>query len=570
MATVKKNNKKKIIIPIAILLVIAIAVTGIVVTKNKSKIPEVQIATIATDGIVENVSATGEVTSGAVREYKVNSVATVKEVFVKTGDEVKEGALLATFDTSNLDAEVSKLQASYDAAKASYDSAAKSQKEAKANLDQIQKDIKALEKKLDKVQNTVPTTTKRQTTSARTTTRRETTTRPNTSIDISTTTSTTVPTTTASYDNVNDAFAALIEAIDQVADQVTNISDSVVATNEITRIVMVAIAEELATGNYSADAIADAVSEAMMDAIEQGMIAFVDSGVAVEIISAAVESVDWEAIGKGMGQNQNVQITAIELQLTALYAQKEIYQAASNGSVVNVQKTAMDSTKSALDAVKSAQTDLSAGWTASFDGTITECDIVAGEQANLLSKGIKLENTKKLIVTISLGEYDIHKVKVGMPVNITTAYGSYTGEVATIAPTATGSSNSSIMDSVGSMAGISGLSSLTASGAGVKCEITVDDPDENIIIGFEAAVDIQTSQHEAVPVVPIESIILEKEGTFVYLYNEADETVTKTKIETGAISDTAYEIKSGINIGDKIVSIPSSDFTEDTFEVRVK
>ncbi len=569
MATVKKSNKKKIIIPIAILLVFAVAVSGIVVAKNKGKVPEVQLATIATDAIVENVSATGDVTSGAVREYKVGSVATVKEVFVKTGDEVKEGALLATFDTSGLDAEVAKLQASYNSAKASYDTAVKNQKEAKANLATVDKEIKQAEKKLNKAQNTVPTTTKRQTT-ARTTTRRETTSRPSTSIEYSTTTTTTLPTTTVHYDDMTDAFAGLIEAINQVAEEVTNISDSVEATNEITRIVMMAIAEELATGNYSADAIADAVSEAMMDAIEQGMIEFVDSGVAVDAIAAAVESVDWEAIGKGMGQDQNVQIASLELQISALYAQKQIYTAASNSSVVNAQKAAMDSTKSALDVLKSSQSELSGGWTAAFDGTITECDIVAGEQTNLVSTGIKLENMNKLVVTISLGEYDIHKVKVGMPANIKTAYGTYTGEVATIAPTATGGSNSSIMDSVGSMAGISGLSSLTASGAGVKCEITVDDPDENIIIGFEASVDIQTSQHDAVPVVPIESIILEKEGTFVYLYDEAEGTVTKTKIETGAISDTAYEVKSGISLGDKIVAIPSSDFVDETFEVRVK
>lgn len=569
MANVKKNNKKKIIIPIAILLVIAVAVSGIVVTTKKNKIPEVQLASIATDGIVENVSATGDVTSGAVREYKVGSVATVKEVFVKTGDEVKEGALLATFDTAGLDSQAAQLQASYNSAKASYDQAAKNQKQAKKNLDAVNKQIKATEKKLDKARNTVPTTTTRQTT-ARQTTRRETTTRPATSIQYPTATTTTVPTTTANYSDMNEAFGALIGAIEEVSDQVTNIADSVEATNEITAIVMMAIAEELATGNYSADAIADAVSEAMMDAIEQGMIEFVDSGAAVDMISAAVESVDWESIGRGMGQDQNVQITSIELQLSALYAQKQIYTAAANEDVVGAQRAVMNSSKSALDAVKSAQEELSAGWTAAFDGTITECDIVAGEQTNVLSSGIKLENMNKLIVTISLGEYDVHKVKVGMPANIKTAYGTYTGEVATIAPTATGGSNSSIMDSVGSMAGISGLSSLTASGAGVKCEITVDDPDENIIIGFEASVDIQTSSHEAVPVVPIESIILEKEGTFVYLYNEEEGTVTKTQIETGAISDTAYEIKSGLNLGDKIVAIPSSDFKEETFEVRVK
>ena len=175
----------------------------------------------------------------------------------------------------------------------------------------------------------------------------------------------------------------------------------------------------------------------------------------------------------------------------------------------------------------------------------------------------------QMVATISLGEYDVHKVKVGMKATIKTAYGSYTGEVATIAPTATGGSEGSVLDSVGSMAGISGLSSLTSSGAGVECTVTIDNPDENIIIGFDADVKIVTGTYTNVPAVPIESIVLAKDGTYVYLYDEEEGIVTKTAITTGAISDSAYEIKSGINVGDKIVATPSSDYKEDTFKVII-
>jgi len=164
----------------------------------------------------------------------------------------------------------------------------------------------------------------------------------------------------------------------------------------------------------------------------------------------------------------------------------------------------------------------------------------------------------------------VHKVKVGMPATITTAYGSYTGEIISIAPTATGGSDSSMLDSVGSMAGISGLSSLTAKGAGVQCVVSVNEPDDNIIVGFDANVEIKTGTYSGVPTVPIESIVLEKEGTYVYKYDEEEETVTKTKIETGAVSDTEYEIKSGLEIGDKIVATPAADYTEETFKVKVK
>ena len=63
MATVKKS-KKKVIVPICIILVIAI-VAGTVfgVVKSKSG-EEVKLNTIATGDIYEKVSLTGDVTAG--------------------------------------------------------------------------------------------------------------------------------------------------------------------------------------------------------------------------------------------------------------------------------------------------------------------------------------------------------------------------------------------------------------------------------------------------------------------------------------------------------------------------
>ena len=174
-----------------------------------------------------------------------------------------------------------------------------------------------------------------------------------------------------------------------------------------------------------------------------------------------------------------------------------------------------------------------------------------------------------MAVKLSLGEYDLHKVKLGMEATVTTAFGTYEGEVTSIAPTATGGSSGSILDSVGSMAGISGLSSLTDSGAGVECIISIPETDENITAGFDANVEIQTGEYLGVTAVPIGSIKLEKEGAFVYLYNAEEGEVTKTPIDIGASSVTSYQVKSGLNVGDQIVSAPASDYEDDTFKVKV-
>lgn len=372
-----------------------------------------------------------------------------------------------------------------------------------------------------------------------------------------------------SLKQLGDASKQIVELLTGLTKDLAKIAKDVDSLTNAITIVANAIMYQISSGNWSAEKIADAVGKAVTAAIKQGMIEFIDSGVAVKMIETAVKSVNWKAIGRGIAESDNFGLASAQIQLAALYAQKEVYTITASASTVNAQKQAKNAAKKAYDTVKDARDDLAKGWTAEFSGVITTCDIESGSQTTALSTGITLENMKKRVVTISLGEYDVHKVKEGMSATVKTAYGTYDGVVASIAPTATGGSKGSMLDSVGSMAGISGLSSLTNSGAGVECKVVVDHPDENIIVGFDADVEIVTGTYTDVPCVPIESIVLEKEGTYVYLYNEKDETVTKTKIETGATSDTSYEVTSGLSVGDRIVATPQTDYEEDTFKVKV-
>ncbi len=572
MAKIKKySKKKKIIIAVAVVLVVAILGTVIGVAAGSSGKTAVTLTTIGTGEINETVSATGAVSAGSTKEYKVGAVATVKEVFVQTGDQVKEGDLLATFDTSSLDSQISSLNSAYQQARTSYKQSVNDQKTAKNNLSALNKQISQLEKQVASLGGETAATTQNTTYTFPTRVTTTTTTQA-TEIPSETSTSTTESTTSEpvtyppTIEGVMDALTDLVETIN-------SLSNDVQQTNEMLRVVMEQVAEELDSGNYSPEKIAEAVGASVSEAIQQGIIdetkLLIESGAAVDMIEAAVAGVDWSAIGTSIANSPNVNLAASELQLAALYAQRQLYELNASDDTVYARKQVMDTAKSALDTVQEAGEELEAGWTAAFDGTITACDIYPGEQTSMLSSGITLENLNTMVVTLSLGEYDIHKVKVGMPATITSAYGTYTGEVLSKAPVATGGSSGSILDSVGSIAGISGLSSLTETGAGVEVQVSVDNPDDNIIVGFDADVEIQVGDYKDIVTVPIESIVLEKTGTYVYLYNAEDETVTKTLIETGAVSDSVYQVTSGLQVGDQIVATPSSDYEEDTFEVRV-
>lgn len=575
MATVKKS-KKKIIIPICIILVIAI-VAGVIFGVSKANSgKEVSLYTIATDDIYESVSLTGEVSSGSVKEYKVGTVATVKEVFVKVGDKVKKGDVLATFNVESLDSQINSLRSSYNESLSSYNSAVSSQSAAKKKADAIKSQISETEKTIEKLQKKSATTVKKTTkkTTARTTTKRETT-KPSTtrrqptmpSVSESTTTPTTAPTSASSdIGSLAEALAELNKNLSQITNDLHTLAT---LTEIITKTITDAIEEGVFDSNVIADRVAAAVSKALKDGIIDAANLIVESDVAVDMIHAAVSAIDFEAVTSALINSNNVSLTAAQLQLASLEAQYAIYKVQSDDTMLTAQKKAIDATKKALDTLEQQKKEMEEGWVASFDGTITEVDIEAGAQTTLLSTGIKLENLNSMAVTVSLSEYDLHKVKVGMPVKVTTAYGSYDGEVSAIAPTATGGSSGSILDSVGSMAGISGLSSLTGTGAGVDCTVTIPETDENIIAGFDADVEIKTGEYLGVVAVPIEAIKLEKTGSYVYLYDEEEKTVTKTLIETGAVSDAIYQVKSGLKVGDRIVAAPESTYEEDTFKVKV-
>lgn len=576
MATIKKSSKtKKIIAAVCIVVVVAIIGTVIGVAASSNQKTAVTLTTIGTGEINESVNATGTVSAGMEREYKVGAVATVKEVFVQTGDQVKEGDLLATFDTSGLDEQISSLNSTYQQARSSYLQSVESQSTAKSNLNALNDRIADLEAQVEKAGDETAQTTARPTvtTTRRTTTTTTTTTQP-ASQPTEPSTETTSELTTSESVSYPASIEGVMQAVTDLVETITSLSDDVQQTNELVRVVMEQISSELSSGNYAPEKIAQAVGDAVSQAIREGLIEetelIIESGVAVEMIESAVAAIDWSAVGESFASSPNIQLSALELQLAALYAQQQIYQLNASDDTVYAKKQVMDSAKSALDTVSEAGEELEAGWTAAFDGTITSCDIYAGEQTSMLSAGITLENLDSMVVTLSLGEYDIHKVKVGMPATITSAYGTYSGEVISKAPTATGGSDSSLLDSLGSsVAGISGLSSLTSTGAGVEVIVSVEDTDENIIAGFDADVEIAVGNYKNIVTVPIESIVLERTGTYVYLYNEEEGTVSKTLIETGAVSDSEYQVTSGLQVGDQIVATPSSDYEEDTFEVRI-
>ena len=168
--------------------------------------------------------------------------------------------------------------------------------------------------------------------------------------------------------------------------------------------------------------------------------------------------------------------------------------------------------------------------------------------------GMTVENYGQFYVSFSLDKYDVLKVKTGMPAVITTASGELEGVVSFISVSSSGGG----LD-LSSLAG-----SLTGAGtsSSIPAKVKINNPDASVIIGVDVDVSIQTDEAKGATLIPLESLLVEEGKKYVFVYHEAEETVTKKEVETGLVSDTMYQITSGVSAGEQIVKNPSKTLAD--------
>ena len=170
------------------------------------------------------------------------------------------------------------------------------------------------------------------------------------------------------------------------------------------------------------------------------------------------------------------------------------------------------------------------GIVADFDGIITELSVIEGMPIGENIQMLTLANTDKIKVTIALGKYDLAKVKIGQTAEITVFDNKYTGTITKIDKMATASNNGYFQ---------------------VGAEVEIDNPDENIIIGLDAKVEILTNSVEDVLMIPVGALNADKSGDFVYVIENG--IAVRRDVVTGISSTEFIEVKEGLTESDKII-----------------
>ena len=198
-------------------------------------------------------------------------------------------------------------------------------------------------------------------------------------------------------------------------------------------------------------------------------------------------------------------------------------------------KTQTMDVEDSIDSLSSVEN----GIVAEFDGVVTEMNAVEGGVTAKGAQLLKLESTEDVMVRINVTKYDLSKIKEGQKAIVTIGSREYEGEVSKI----------------------NKMAEQNNSGAAVVgTEITILNPDSDVILGVEAKVVINTEKAEGAVLVPITAVNVDMDGEFVYVVE--NNILVKKPVTTGISTDTMTQIIEGLNGDEQIVTSVTADLYE--------
>lgn len=183
-----------------------------------------------------------------------------------------------------------------------------------------------------------------------------------------------------------------------------------------------------------------------------------------------------------------------------------------------------------------------ASLTAPFAGAVTQIDSMVGDQVNAGTTAFRIDDLTSLMVDIKISEVDINSIKVGQPATLTfdaIQNAEYTATVTKVAL---------VGESTGGV---------------VEFEVTlqITNPDEQVLPGMTAAVNIAVENKEDVLLAPNRAIRLVNDQYVIYVIRDGVEVMVPIVI--GSSSDTYSEIVSGdVYVGDQVILNPSTNLME--------
>lgn len=494
----KKKVRRRVIAGVLAALVIAFFVRNSLVAKNTAPMVTTVAASV---GDVEQILSTGgTVKSDETRTYFAPVSVEVGEVRVSTGDTVKKGDVMLTFDEKELSERKQEAEYKMASNEGGYESSVHKNNEYVADLSEANRNLPVLEQQI------------------------------------------------ADNEKLLDELNKKIE--DKKAGwnyNGTNLSVSVMEWQSIISQDEEAIAdlkEREAKGElneYHEDEIKEMYNEAEIKLANDREI----------LLNLQIQT---QYNGYEEGYNKEVrdlqrQAKDVE-ELIASYkeyqAEMKSQKASSESGVLDEGGKAKLEADTALEKLTNQErldaiAEVENGLKADFAGVVTELEAVAGQPPTESGKLVTIESTEKVYVRLNVSKYDLEKIAVGQKADVDIAGKTYEGTVTKIDGMATQNNSGAMV---------------------VGVNVNIDNPDENIFLGVEAKVYVHMAKAEGVVTIPLEVINSDRDGDFMYV--EENGVVAKKRITTGIASDSVSEVKEGLSEGDNVIMANGMEFEEGT------
>ncbi len=243
----------------------------------------------------------------------------------------------------------------------------------------------------------------------------------------------------------------------------------------------------------------------------------------------------------------NAQINSLNEILSKLKEQKSEAQsdksAGESGTLTSGGKQAL-AAENALQTLntedsRKQRAEAEKGVVSDFDGIVTEVKASKGMVTQMGTELLTVKDLSAVKATINITKYDLDKIREGQKVDVTTNGYDYQGTVSRISHIASKNSQGATV---------------------VTADVTIDNADDNVILGSEANLTIHTKKDENALLLPIEAVNTDRVGDFVYVVEEGN--VVRRNVKTGIMSDEDIEILEGVQEGDQVILEVTDQITE--------
>lgn len=531
--TVKTGKKKKKVPLIIGGVVVAIIVVSFAASKLTPKaLPQVPVSAVTKEDLTANVDTSGTVESLKTKTYFSPVNATISQYPLKVGEVVKPGDSLVAFDVSTLEQDNQKAQlnvsATVNGSKDSVAKAAETQQKANEAADKVP----ILEDNVDSYQEYVASL------------------------------KTAIADRTRELSDwekqeAKDANVAMTQVkadLGKLQNQLTKMEKDQQQLNTQAETLQAEIAEAKKNNQDTADlerqwkdlntqaenmnpAIDDLASQIddKNDEMTQLEINQIENQSAQDPTSDA-QIVEWQ------NELESATTELSEMQ-SELAEQKSLANSADGAKVTEAAKAQMQATNNIAELEAASLEELlekgKQGLQAEFSGIVSKADTSQGSAASQGMELITIASNEEVAVNVTVSKYDYDKLKEGQKASITIADHTYKGTVSRISKMATTNEKGAPV---------------------IWAEVKIDNPDDNIFLGVEAKVSIETGSAKGVVSVPVNAVNTGKDSTFCYVVK--DGVIARQDVETGISSSEYTEIKSGLKLGDSVIAELPDGFAE--------